>query len=196
MNDDKSLKDLLKERYAQLPKVVQKAIASSDITKHLRDLAGTQKLHLDQWEALEHEVMLTLLGVQPIEDLEKNIASEVGVSAEIARELAENINKIVFEPIRQELERQLEHPEAQEKQFTGVEAARNQELASAEGPVAPQTPAAPVQTAAPVVQPATPPAPAPDVKVARPSDDSNYKPGETSAQRAAVHDDPYREAPL
>lgn len=213
MSDDKNLKDLIREHYRQLPKVVQKAIASSDITKHLRDLAGTQKLHLDQWDALEHEVMLTLLGIQPIEELEKNIASEVEVTSEVAHELAENINKIVFEPVRQELERQLEHPEAQEKQYTGVEAARNQALADAKSDAGhTSSPAGEVRDPAsapsasglateprsvsPAVQPATPPAPVPEVKVARPDDGSNYVPGVTSAQRATVHDDPYREPPV
>lgn len=181
---------------AQLPPVVRSAITSADVEKNLRTLADTHKLHLDQWQVLENLVMMTLLGIQQSDLLEKNIVSEVGVSADAARELAENINKIVFEPIRQELERQLEHPEAQEKQFTGVETARNQELAGAQTQNAPVAPATPVQPAAPTVQPATPPSPVPDVKVARPSDDSNYKPGETSAQRAAIHDDPYREAPL
>ena len=108
------LQQLIKERMAQLPPVVRSAITSADIEKNLRTLADTHKLHLDQWQVLENLVMMTLLGVQQSELLEKNIVAEVGVSADIAYELAENINKIVFEPIRQELERQLEHPEAQE----------------------------------------------------------------------------------
>ena len=168
-----------------LPKIVQDAITSADIEKNLRALSDTQKLHLDQWQTLENEVMLTLLGLQQIESLEKNIKNEVGVTAEIAHGLAENINKIVFEPIRQELERQLEHPEAKEKEVSGVEAAKNAALASAEAPPAP-----------PAVKPATPPSPAPDIKITRPSESTAYKPGETSAVRAAVHDDPYREPPL
>lgn len=196
MDDSQELKQLIEERLASLPTVVQNAIASSDIQKRLRELSDTHKLHLDQWESLEHVVMLTLLGIQPIEDLEKNIVSEVSVSADAARELAENINKIVFEPIRQELERQLEHPEAKEKQFTGVEAARNQALAGAAAESAPLAPVTPPQPAAPAAKPATPPAPAPEVKVARPDDGSNYVPGVTSAQRATVHDDPYREPPV
>jgi hypothetical protein len=189
------LQELLKERMSQLPPVVQRAITSADVEKNLRKLADTHKLHLDQWQILENNVMLTLLGLQQSDLLEKNIQSEVGVAADVARELAENINTIVFEPIRQELERQLEHPEAQEKQFTGIEAARNQELAKAEGQGVTQAPSAPAEAAPAAVQPATPPPPAPEVKVARPDDGSNYKPGETSAQRAAVHDDPYREPP-
>ena len=184
-----TLQQQLDEQFKQLPQIVQNAITSADIEKHLRALADTQRLHLDQWQKLENEVMLTLLGIQQIESLQRNIQSEVGVTSEVAQELAESINKIVFEPIRQELERQLTHPDAQAKQVSDVEAARDQTLAGARSvPTAPSP-------SAPAVAPATPPAPAIDVKVTRPSESTAYKPGETSAQRAAVHDDPYREPP-
>lgn len=176
-------------RMAELPPVVRDAITSADLEKRLRALADSHKLHIDQWQKLENEVMLTLLGFQPIENLERNVRLEVGVSNEIAKALTADMTRIVFEPIRQELERQLEHPEAQEKEVNSVEAARNQALLGAVEETK-------VSTPTPRVQPATPPASAPDVKVTRPSDSTNYRPGETSAQRAAVHDDPYREAPL
>lgn len=186
---DTTLQDKLSERFTQLPKAVQDAITSADVEKRMRDLADTQKLHLDQWETLENEVMLALLGFQPIEDLEKNIKSEVGVSDEIAKSLTENISKIVFEPIRQELERQLEHPEAKEAQLSGVDEARKEALASE---ATSTTPAAPV---APAVQPATPPPPPNEQKVERAPVSETYKPGQASTDRKEVHEDPYREPP-
>ena len=118
----------LQERFVQLPKVVQDAIRSADVEKRMRELAENNKLHLDQWQTLENEVMLALLGFQPTEDLAKNIESQVGVTPEVAKSLAGNISKTVFEPIREELERQLEHPEAKVAVVSGVEAARVQEL--------------------------------------------------------------------
>src|ERR1700761_2951610 len=105
---DTDLQQQIADRFKQLPKVVQDAITSADVEKRMRELADTQKLHLDQWEALENEEMLTLLGFQPIDELEKNIKSEVGVTDEVAKALTESISKIVFEPIRGELERSLE----------------------------------------------------------------------------------------
>src|SRR5580692_2611988 len=113
--EEKDLDVKLQERFKELPKVVQDAITSADVEQRMRALADTQKLHLDQWEALENEVMLALLGFQPVEDLQKNIKSEVGVSEEVAKILTAEISKIVFEPIRGELERQLENPDAQAK---------------------------------------------------------------------------------
>ncbi len=182
-NTDTELEKSLKERFEKLPMVVQNAITSADVEKRMRELADTHKLHLDQWQSLENEVMLTLLGVQPIENLEKNLENEVNVSAEVAASLAGDISKIVFEPIRQELERELEHPDAKAATVTDVEAARAQMLTTEAAP------------AAPVVAPATPPAEAPTGKIERAPVSESYKAGETSAARKSVHDDPYREIP-
>ena len=109
LTKEQDLNEQLGEQFKQLPKVVQDAITSADIQKRMRDLADTHKLHIDQWQLLENEVMLALLGLQPTEDLAKNIKNEVGTSDEIAKLLAADISKIVFEPIRAELEQQLEH---------------------------------------------------------------------------------------
>ena len=199
-NTATELEIALKERYDKLPKVVQDAIMSADVEKRMRELADTNKLHIDQWQTLENEVMLTLLGVKPIEDLEKNIKKEVGVFDEIAATLAGNISKIVFEPIRQELERQLEHPDAKAAEVSDVEGVRTQILTDSPAPAAQSTPvaaeAAPATTsAAPTVAPATPPAEAPTTKIERAPISAAYHAGETSAARKSVDDDPYREPP-
>lgn len=190
---DKDLQNQLDARLEQLPQVVKNAIMSADVEKRLRTLADTQKLHLDQWQILENEVMLTLLGFQQIENLEKNIKDEVGVSSDVAHTLAASANELVFEPIREELERQLEHPAAQAKEVSDVEAAQSEALGlQAKSDAAENAPPlAPLSVA-----PATPPSPVPDIKAARPSESSAYKPGEPSSVRAVVHDDPYRESPV
>lgn len=179
--NDSELDEKIKERFKQLPKVVQDAITSADVEKRMRTLADTQKLHLDQWEALENEVMLALLGFQPIEDLQKNIKSEVGIPDELAKSLTEEISKIVFEPIRQELERQLEHPEAKAEVLTGVEQAAKQAIGA---------------ETAPAVAPGTPPTAPTGEKVARAPISASYTPGQISTERKEVHEDPYREAPV
>ncbi|OGG56528.1 hypothetical protein A3D71_03320 [Candidatus Kaiserbacteria bacterium RIFCSPHIGHO2_02_FULL_55_20] len=177
---------LMKERLSQLPGVVQKAVATADIDKHLRELADGHKLHLDQWQSLENEVMLALLGFQQPEDLAKNIRSQLGVSQEVAAELAADISKIVFEPIREELERELEHPDAKAAETSGVEAARTQILSSGD---------LPAPAALPTVLPATPPAAPRTGTIERAPISAAYKAGEASTARKSVEDDPYREPP-
>ncbi len=189
--DDTLKKDIL-TRLGQLPKVVQEAITSADIEKRLQELANTNKLYLDQWEKLEKEVMLTLLGFKSPADLEEGIKKEVGVDAQAAAVLTDEISRIVFEPIRQELERELEHPEAKAKEMSGVETAREQTLSSGvENTDNSDQKTIEVST----ITPATPSQSAPTEKAIRMPTSGAYVPGETSIARKDVHDDPYREPP-
>lgn len=154
MTPDNELNTQLQERFAKLPKVVQEAITSADVEKHLRELAEHHKLHIDQWELLENEVMLSLLGFQPAAELADNIQKHVSVDETTAISLAADISTIVFEPIRKELERGLDYPEATAIQKTGVEEMRDTILhnESAVAPTALQTPPiAPSPAVAPVM---------------------------------------------
>ncbi|MFZ2719421.1 MAG: hypothetical protein WAZ27_00970 [Minisyncoccia bacterium] len=187
MTDSLDISAPLRERFTSLPKVLRDAITSSDVQKHLRGLADGKKLHVDQWQILENEVMLALLGFNQVEDLEENIISKLGITKEDAHMLATDINNSVFEPIRQELERQLEHPDAAAVVESGPEAARTQILGAE---TAAATPSTPPQTPAP-----TPPAEKPVAPVVRMPASGAYKPGEASVNRASVVDDPYREPP-
>lgn len=200
---DTQLDAVMQERFAKLPKVVQDAITSADVQKHLQELAKTHKLHLDQWTTLENEVMMVLLGIESTSAMQANIQKEVGVDAETATALANDISGIVFAPIRQELERQLDHPAAQEEIKTDTEQVREQMLAANVQPAgaAVQLPATPAAETKPVADAATPitgtPANTPPVTpVAREPISETYKPGEASSDRKTVHDDPYRESPV
>lgn len=207
-NEKETAAQVLKERFALLPKVVQDAITSADVEKQLRTLADSHKLHIDQWSALENEVMMTLMGLEEMSNLETNLQNEVGIAAEEASSLAKDISQIVFEPIRQELERGLSHPEAKEKAVTTEEIARDQAIASEAPTQTESIPAeitpvnipaetTPVSSAppAPPVLPATPPAPKPTEKAVRAPISSSYTSQQASTARKGVEGDPYRELP-
>ncbi|OGG52420.1 hypothetical protein A2851_05240 [Candidatus Kaiserbacteria bacterium RIFCSPHIGHO2_01_FULL_53_29] len=193
----------LKERFKELPKVLQDAITSTDIQKQLRELADTNKLHLDQWQLLENEVLLTLMGFQPPEELADNIKADLDVTQEMAQDLASNVSRIVFQPVREQLERELEHPDARAADTTGVEDVRSQVLG--EQPVASSLePEASTNAesatsyklqATSFVAPATPPSTSPTGKIERAPVSAAYKAGEASTVRKSVEDDPYREPP-
>lgn len=134
--DIKELEVQLNERFAQLPKVVQNAITSADIGKRLREMAETYKLHLDQWQTLENEVMLTLLGFQRAENLEENLKKEASIPTETASALVSNIAEMIFQPIRKELERGLESPSMREERMSGTEPPADSSRPVAEKPVA------------------------------------------------------------
>lgn len=200
------------ERLALLPPVVQQAIQSADLEKHLRALADGHKLHIDQWELLQNEVKLALLGFEDAEKLPENLESVVGVEHENAQSLAAAINDEIFEPIREELERALTHPEAKDAQVSDMEKTRLAAIALARAAgedVAPPkaqpetspsqpspTAALPATPPAPIVQPATPPAPKPEGQATRAPVSETYKPAQPSTERKDVASDPYREPPV
>ncbi len=180
---DDSLKQILDTQFAKLPKAVQRAITSADVEKEMRALAERHKLHLDQWQLLENEVFMAILGIKPAQEIVTNITKEVGVSQEVASEIVADITKIVFEPIREELERELGAPQAQEKEESDMDKLRQEVLANK-------------PAAAPVVAPGTPPAPPPTEKIPRAPASGAYVPGQTSVERANIVDDPYRVPPV
>lgn len=171
-NNQQDVEKVIQERFKKLPVPIQKAIKSAAVEKRLRDMSNEHKLHLDQWQALENEVMLTLFGFQPLSELSKNIQESVEIDEQTANMITSNITKEIFMPIREELERSLEHPDAKEKELSTAE--RAQAAVSIEHKttaVASQTPT-----------------------VARAQISDTYKPGETSATRPATDGDPYRES--
>lgn len=187
VNDVDNLPAEMQQRFHALPKVVQDAILSVEVEAKLRSIAQEHKLHIDQGEKLENEVMLVLLGIQPVDGLQKNIQENVVLNPESSAILAAAVSKSIFAPIRQELERQLDHPEAKAEKLSGEEAARRQILSVGEEHAA---------TSAPSIAPATPPPPPNAQKAVRSMPVSGaYKPGVPSLERKDVHDDPYREPP-
>src|SRR3989344_5933033 len=185
LENEQDLKEQIQERFKQLPKVIQDAVTSADVEKRLRILADTHQLHVDQWQLLENNVMLTLVGFQPMEELAENIRSDLGIREEAAERLAADVSKIVFEPIRQEMERELGHPDAKAKEMSDIEVAREHILTEHEAPQAPP----------PAIRPATPPPPPPTTRAERGPASGAYKSGEPSVARKSVEDDPYREPP-
>lgn len=200
------LDEQMKERFAELPKVVQDSITSASVQKHLQELARTHKLHLDQWTTLENEVMLVLLGLIPTTELQSNIQSELNIDTATATALAADISRVVFEPIRQELERQLDHPDAKAVVTSGADQMREQMLvqnttnAAISAPITAQKSISPTSSVAPMpptpIAPGTPPNAPVSAPVERAVISETYKPGVASTDRKTVHDDPYRESPV
>lgn len=128
---ESEIKEILAEHFNTLPKVVQNAITSSNVEEKMQIVAKKHNLHLDQWIPLENEVMMTLLGIQPIDKLAANIAQETNIPMEMAETIAQDASEIIFEPIRKELERELEHPNAEPQEITPEEKHRQEMLAEA-----------------------------------------------------------------
>lgn len=178
----------IEEQFAALPQVVQNAILSGHVQEKFQELAKKHQLHYDEWSVIENEIMLTVLGLRSPDDLVNRVVSATNLGREKSVALVEDASDTVFRPIREELERELGHPQARAEKLPDVEKVREAVLSQS-----PETKPPPVQSVATV--PATPPSTPPVDKVTRAPASGAYKPGEASSARADVHDDPYREPP-
>lgn len=114
---EENIDNVMKERFKQLPEALQEAITSAEVEKLLRGLADQHRLHLDQWQILENEVIMTLLGLRAADELEEHIKKEVRTDEKTAQALARDIALKVFAPIRKELEEVLNRPSTLEAQL-------------------------------------------------------------------------------
>ncbi len=208
---DKELQEKLDQRFKELPKVLQDAIHSADIQAHMRGLADQHKLHFDQWQQLENNVMLALFGFQDPEDLSDSFRDDLGVDQTTADALASDVLENIFQPIRDELEKNLEYAveSFDEEDDAPPSAPLDTPVPSPQQAVPPPT--APVASAPPTMQPiapvmsqpaptiaplvpGTPPAPPPEKKAVRAPISESYSAGQASHERKIVEGDPYRES--
>ncbi len=95
------------EYLKELPDVVRKIIEDANVPEKMRQLAKEYKLHLDKWSALENEIMLALVGAKQPEALAENIKRAIDVDSTVAVAITEDVAKLVFHPIRERLEQEL-----------------------------------------------------------------------------------------
>lgn len=176
--------EVLKAYFETLPEPVQNAILSNDLEKNLRSLAQTHKLHLDQWQVLESEVMFALLGVKPVEGLSSVIQTSLSLSAPEAAALTADISRAVFEPIREEMERTLGAPQAEKEAVTDIEQVRTELIEEAHHNDLLKAANTPI--------PSTPPPAPPEIKSVR-TEITPEKVLEVSSQRKSIANDVYRE---
>ena len=101
--DDKT-KNLIKEQYAKLPPVLQKAIQSTDLHDQITAIGTKHQLHIDQMGLLEDEISLLMMGfTEPIE-FAGALQENVHVTADQAQKIAADINQEILLPIRDRLE--------------------------------------------------------------------------------------------
>lgn len=174
MNDSKQELDAIVQ---SLHPVIKSAIQSSKINIFLQSLVKKYKIPLDKFNGLEAAVLMVLVGALRSEDVVQTFVSDIGIEKSIADTLASDLNVGIFAPIREEIERQLDHPDAKEKVGTPIEDMTSEILKTVSENSAPTT--AQTQQDALIT-----------------TDTTSYHAGTPSTARKDVHNDPYREQPL
>lgn len=97
---DSELQKIIEERTRALPQNVKEALGRVDVEAKLVTIFRDNDLRVDQSGALETEVLLTILGIQPTGAFVGNLIKHVHVSGEIAEKIATQVNENIFKEIR------------------------------------------------------------------------------------------------
>jgi hypothetical protein len=98
-------KEQIQERYNKLPADIKQAIDSVDTTNAVVDIGEKHDLMYDQISELVDEVGLTMIGITPEAMFVNNIARRIQVDMGKAMLIAKDINKEIFDKIRDSLKK-------------------------------------------------------------------------------------------
>lgn len=182
--------EVYKDAFNALPKIVQDAINSSDLTGKMRKLAEKHKLHLDKWSILEDEITFALFGITPPENLVGNIQKELGISMEEAIAINNDAVEIIFEPIRLQLQ---EVATSRASERTVTVPVDQQKMLAEMGESMPTDARAEVQNSKTVFQIIQERS---EKKAEPQTSPTNNNAGDSTAERHTVKEDLYRELPV
>ena len=90
----------IQESYNKLPEELRKVVDSPDIHNKIRNIGDKHFLMLDQIGSMADQVGLVILGLAKASDFVKDLSERTSIDEQEAREIAEDINKEVFDVIR------------------------------------------------------------------------------------------------
>ncbi len=118
MNEE--TKKIIDEQMKILPADVKMAISSLDYRKKLEEIVKRQRLMIDQAGKVEMETTLVMIGLEPLSDYIENLARELDVNEDRAKQIAMDVNENIFKSIRKSLENMEGEIETDTKEELGV----------------------------------------------------------------------------
>jgi len=88
------------EEFKVAPEAIRHFVLSDKLKEAVIELAEKHDLRIDDTGNLHNEILLTLIGREKASALYDNLRKRLGLKEDIAKELASDINKEVFEKIR------------------------------------------------------------------------------------------------
>jgi hypothetical protein len=95
----------LSDKFFILPKEIQNTISSAEVAKTIQAIAQKHGLHVDKTGELGDETGRVMLGVTHPKNFVANLTRRLGLSSEKATEIALDVNRQIFRPIRESLKK-------------------------------------------------------------------------------------------
>ena len=115
---DDELQKIIAEQMEKLPEDVKQAIISVDYKTKLQEITKKQKLLIDKAAKLELETTLVMIGLEPMTDYIDNLQREMELPPVRAKEVAMDVNELIFKPIRVSLQNMSEELKPTEEKVT------------------------------------------------------------------------------
>lgn len=96
-------RDELWALYEKLPRTLQRWVFSPDVAERIESTRQRFELTEETGTKLAEQIRNVLLGIALLEDFQKNIEKYVGAKKESAKQIATEINRFVFYPVKAEL---------------------------------------------------------------------------------------------
>lgn len=155
---DDEVKQLIKERMAQLPQEVRDAIKRTDFAEKFNAIAERHNLNLDQNGTLQTKTLLLMLALEPSDEFVGGLERELEVSHKEAVALADDVNNTILFNIRDTI-RKIEEEQAEADARAGAKEWINQVLSPNQ--VMTSTPSSPIPTKTVQPEPVAIPTPEP-----------------------------------
>ncbi len=104
--NEPTLDESLAQVMQTLPPVIRKYLAEERYTPIARELMAKYQLRLDQGGILEREIMLLLMGIETPDEFMKALGNEAHLSADTVKRVTNDVNEMIFIPLRAKEERQ------------------------------------------------------------------------------------------
>lgn len=98
-----NLEAQIEKRLAELPEDIRAAVMAADLNTQVQTIGAKYQLHIDQQGTLGDEILLAMLGFTELDKLESHVQTQVGVGADVASKIMQEVSAQIFLPIRESL---------------------------------------------------------------------------------------------
>ena len=118
-------KKLIQNQFKSLPKGIRDYVVSEKFNQMMQDIGRRHQYNEQEAIALENETVLVFMGLESIEDYAENLQRVLKKPAEEIEEVAIEIAKEVFSPMKQELRMYLQQAASSEEKAADTPETKN-----------------------------------------------------------------------
>ena len=97
-------REQLRQLYIKLPQEIKDAASADETTNDIERICERNEITDERVGAISDLIRNVLFGVLPPEDFQSTLEKEIGLKKDVAKKVAQEINRFVFYPVKPALE--------------------------------------------------------------------------------------------